>query len=898
MRKFNSQTRLGIALVILSSFLVSCATQASNKYYGVTEAPKGQVLRYVSGSEPESLDPQVPTGQPEARVLMALYDGLVEYHPKTMEAIPGIAESWETSQDGTEYIFHLRKDAKFSNGEQIKAKDFVYTFRRGFSPELAAQNAYLGYYIKYSEAYNAGKSFVKKADGTYLLKSETEEKKEEKPAEKKDEAKADDKTKTEEKPEAKSEEVKPAEPEKKAEEAKAAETEKKPTEEVKPDNFGADTEFHKYIDSPERYTADGDPLGLAKAMEGNEVIKNEFKFRTTDVKDGFAKKVKDGTDAFAKYLQTNLNQDALNACATGTCSEENKKTLADSLNTLLDKEAFYSPERFSGIKLLERSEGVLKHIEDENKKADEENAKIDEEIKALKTPEEKAEKEKKKKKKIEKLFYVNRVLLEDVYENSLGKAPLEAITGEHIGVEAIDDQTFRIKLYQPAPFFIGLLGHQFFRVVHEATIKKYGDHHWTKPQNIVTSGAFKLVERNPYQDVIVEKDPNYWDAKNVKLDRIEFYPLEEATTMMNLYKTGDIDAIYNHTPPAAWNEEVSKYKDEYLNFPEVANEYYTFNVRKGIVKDPNIRKAFALAVNRVALSKYRKVTKPLADWTPEGIFPKYEEARQKVFTEKLKAQGSSLEEWKARIFDNKMACDIFKEAGFKVTNGDKDRCKVETKKGAEGRFPIEEVELLYNTSESNKDVAEFIQAQWKQNLGIEVQLKNMEWKTFLKVRKDLDYTGMGRAGWVGDYMDPFTFLNLFYSENNDSSTGWFDPKFDKMLDDANKELDEMKRFEKLAEAEFFMMQEQPVLPLSTNATNWIKKPYVKGLYPNPGTLHAWKFVYIEHDESKWDKNVVDIMNQKDAWVEEQISRLTKSQEDFKNSKTNEEKPAVKTATAE
>ena len=146
-----------------------------SKYYGVTKAPEGQVLRYISGSEPESLDPQVPTGQPEARVLMALYDGLVEYDPKTMEPIPGIAESWEISKDGTEFLFHLRKNATFSNGDKITAKDFVYTFRRGLSPELAAQNAYLAYYIKYGEAYNSGKVFVKDKNGRFLLEKDLEE---------------------------------------------------------------------------------------------------------------------------------------------------------------------------------------------------------------------------------------------------------------------------------------------------------------------------------------------------------------------------------------------------------------------------------------------------------------------------------------------------------------------------------------------------------------------------------------------------------------------------------------------------------------------------------------------------------------------------------------------------
>src|SRR3954471_8508649 len=99
------QFRSILAIVVLSSFLISCSTKASSKYFGQTKVPTDNILRYTTGSEPESLDPQFVTGQPEARIMMALYDGLVEYHPKTMEAIPAIAESWEINQDGTEYIF-------------------------------------------------------------------------------------------------------------------------------------------------------------------------------------------------------------------------------------------------------------------------------------------------------------------------------------------------------------------------------------------------------------------------------------------------------------------------------------------------------------------------------------------------------------------------------------------------------------------------------------------------------------------------------------------------------------------------------------------------------------------------------------------------------------------------
>jgi oligopeptide transport system substrate-binding protein len=716
------------ALVVLSLFLASCTSSANSRYFGLTQAPKENVLRYISGSEPESLDPHVPTGQPEARVLMAFYDGLVEYHPKTMEPIPAIAESWEVSPDGSEYTFHLRRNAKFSNGDPITAKDFVYSLRRALDPELAAQNAYLAYYIKYAEAYNSGNSFVKNSDGTFLLKKDFEEAKKEEPKESEKSA-----TRT-------------IEPGKPVEDPLTTE------KTLDQQNLGADTDFHKYIDVPERLTVPSDEKAQKELSEKNPKIKAAIE----------------------------------------------------------------------------------------------------------------------------------------------GKE-LVPIRGEDIGVEAIDDYTFRIKLYQSAPFFIGLLGHQFFRVVHQPTVEKFGKD-WTKPQNIVTSGAFKLAAHRPYDEVIAVKDPNYWDAENVRLDRIEFYPLEEQTTMLNLYKAGSIEATYNHTVPAGWKNVVKQYEDEYLDFPEVSIEYYTVAVNKPPMDNVNLRRAFSMAVNREALATFRKSNSPpLINFTPDGAFPKYEQAREKVYAELLKKDGVTLEEWKSQVFNPKRACELFEEAGYKIREKKNDgRCAVETNSAVKGYFPVEEVNILYNTSESNKQVAEFIQAQWKQNLGITIPLNNQEWKTFLKVRKDVDYKGFGRAGWVGDYIDPYTFLNLFYGKNNDSSTGWHNPKYDKMLDDANKELDEMKRFEMLAAAEYFVMRDQPVIPFLTQQTNWIKKPYVKGMYPNPGTLHPWKFVYIESDPAKWDTQVKNIMKVEEPWVEQQISRLMKTQEDFKKSKEAEKSNVAKT----
>lgn len=681
-----TQIRTVFGILILSSLLISCTTSATSRYFGQTEPPADNVMRYITGSEPESLDPQFVTGQPEARIMMAIYDGLVEYHPKTMEPIPAIAESWEMSGDGTEYLFHLRKNAKFSNGEPITAEDFVYTFRRGLSPELASRNANLAYYIKYSEAYNADRAFVRDASGQFLLKKDFGE--------------------------AKPEPV-PA----------SAAT----------DNFGPDTEFHRYIDGPERLTVPNDEKERTAALEKDPKLK-----------------------------------------------------------------AAVQGKEFVQVK------------------------------------------------------------------------------AEDIGVEAIDDYTLRLKLYQPAPFFLGLLCHQFFRAVNQGAIEKHGKD-WLKPQNIVTSGPFKVSAYRPYDELIVVRDPNYWDAANVNLDGIEFYPLDEQTTMLNLYKAGRVDATYNHTVPAAWNETVRQYKAEYSLHPEVTVEYYSLSVKKPPMDNIKVRKALALAIDRDALAEFRKTMKPLVDFTPEGIFPKYEQARQKVYGELLKQKGSSMEEWKARKFNPEMARKLLSEAGYPVQSN-----------GAGGfscpTFPIDQVSITYNTAESNQRVAEFVQAQWKQNLGLVFPLKNMEFKTFLPYRSAVEYAGAVRNGWVGDYMDPFTFLNLFYSPQNDGATGWWDPKYDKMLDDANKETDEMKRFEMMAAAEFYMMNEQIIIPLGTAGTSWMKKPYIKGMYPNPGTLHPWKFVYIERDRNKWTADMENIMNESDPVVDAEIESLMASQEQMKRSK--------------
>ena len=302
--------------------------------------------------------------------------------------------------------------------------------------------------------------------------------------------------------------------------------------------------------------------------------------------------------------------------------------------------------------------------------------------------------------------------------------------------------------------------------------------------------------------------------------------------MLNLYNTGEIDAIYNHTVPASWLKAgVRQYKD-YMDAPENGNEYYQVNTTKPPMDDPRVRRAFSLALDRRALADYKVVVKPSTAFVPEGIFPGYPQPRPEGFNPERAKQ-------------------LLAEAGFRDGAGNYDPKK----------FPVAEVEIVYNTAESNRQIAERVQAIWKQTLGLTIPLRNVEWKTFMKMRSNLEYKGFARSAWSGDYMDPYSFLNIFTSGSGDNGTGWKDPAYDDLLKRANATPDPARRYELLAQAEAHLLEAQVVIPMWTAATNFLKKPYVKGFYPNPGTLHSWKYVYIEPDRAKWDRGMPDMTSE-------------------------------------
>ena len=647
----SSKFRQILGLVLLASLACStysCTVVSSKEdFFGSTTPPQRNIFRYVTGDEPESLDPAISNGQPEARLYMALFEGLVEYHPKTLNPEPALAERWHINNDSSEFTFHLRNTGRWSNGDPIDANDFVYTFRRNLAKETASRNVYLMAYIKYAQAFNQQRVFVRDPkSGDFLLAREFDA---ELPAE----------------PLAGS----PIDP---------AKSEYLP--DPKETTADPDTAFHQQMHTPTRLTLPGDEKSRAKLLGANAKLK---------------------------------------------AAVEGKEFVK--------------------------------------------------------------------------------------------------VAAEDIGVEAVDKYTVRISLVQQAPFFLGLLAHQVFRAVPRKAVEQFGTK-WALAEHIVSCGPFKVKAWKPYDQLVLERDPMYWDAANVKLDELYFYPILDNSTVMNMYKVGELDAMYNHAVPNAWLH-IMRTKKDYMNRAEAAIEYLIINTTKPPLDNATVRKAFNLAINKEAYAEWRRIVKPLTAFTPEGMFAGYEQP-------------------KGATFNAAEARRLLGEAGYPVVQNSDGSFSCPT-------FPVGEVEFIYNSQAANKAVAEWFQAQWKQNLGLTIPLRNMEWKTFLEAKEKLDFKGFARGSWGADYMDPFTFLSLFYT-GGESGTGWEDPKYVKMLDEANRTLDQKQRYHLLAEAEKYVIENQPIIPIDSPSVNWMKKPYVKGMYPNPGSLFPWKYVYIERDRAKWD----------------------------------------------
>jgi oligopeptide transport system substrate-binding protein len=527
-------------LAVRSTLLAAVPALAAALALASVAAAAEQVLVFNNGTEPETLDVHKMTGVSEHTLALALFEGLTTHDPKTLEPQPGVAESWTVSPDGLTYTFHLRKDAKWSNGDPVTAADFLYSWRRALEPAMASQYAYQLYYIEKAQEFNAG-------------------------------------------------------------------------------------------------------------------------------------------------------------------------TIKD----------------FS-----------------------------------------------------------------------------------EVGVKAPDPLTVVVKLATPTPYFLDLTSFETLMPVHEGCVTQYGEK-WTQPGHLVSNGPFRLEDWKARQKIVFTPNPHYWNARIVRLRRIEALPYDDLDTAYNMFLDEKVDWLRGIPLPKI--DEIKRNPD-YFVVPYLGSYFFRFNVTKPPFDNVLVRKAFSLAVDRETLC--RDVLKagqiPATGFVPPGL-PGYKP---------VPGPG----------YDRTMARELLAKAGY-----------------PEGKnFPA--VDILLNTSESHKKVSEVLAQMWKENLGVTVSLRNTEWKIYLEETRTLQYF-LSRAGWIGDYLDPNTFLDLFVTDGGNNNTGFSNKEYDRLVFEASREADPAKRMKILRRVEeILVVDELPILPLYFYVNQGLLAPKVKGVTHNVRDLHPFQYIYIEDEE--------------------------------------------------
>jgi oligopeptide transport system substrate-binding protein len=381
-----------------------------------------------------------------------------------------------------------------------------------------------------------------------------------------------------------------------------------------------------------------------------------------------------------------------------------------------------------------------------------------------------------------------------------------------VGVEAVDAQTVRFTLRGPTPYFLAVLIWGQASAAPKAVIEQYGDQ-WTKPGNMVSNGAYMLAEWVPQDHVTLVKNPNFHDAANVMVDKVIFYPTEDIAAELQRYRAGELDTTYEvPSDQIAWIE--ANLPGEFHNSAYLGVYYYAFNLTQPPFKDNlALRQALALAIDRETLVE--KITQAgefaAYSWIPPGV---------------LDYTNQPLE-WASLGQDerNAMAQKLYAEAGY---SADK---------------PLE-VEVLYNTSENHKKVAIAVTGMWQQTLGVKATLRNEEWKAFLATRSEKQFQ-ITRAGWIGDYNDANTFLDLFLSDVGPiNDPGYASAKYDELVNGASVEKDPAKRRAMLEEAERTFLADLPAIPIYHYTTKHLVKPYVTGWVDNILDYHPTRYVSV------------------------------------------------------
>jgi oligopeptide transport system substrate-binding protein len=351
-----------------------------------------------------------------------------------------------------------------------------------------------------------------------------------------------------------------------------------------------------------------------------------------------------------------------------------------------------------------------------------------------------------------------------------------AALADEVAVTAVDDYTLQVELTSPQPWFIGQVSHHSFLPVHQATVEEFGDN-WTDPENIVTNGPFMLESWEHEASINMVKNPDYRDADNVTLERIDGSIIVDGVTRVQAFEAGEVDALDGAGLPP---EDIERLKQEpyYEQYPALGTYYYGFNT-KNIGLDQ--RKAMSLAINRKIITDEidRTGRAQATGMTPNGI----------------------------KGFDV-----INPNSPWLPPEGDLEAAQ--TSMDAEPN-PKTKINLFHNDAPGHKEIAVAVQDMWKE-LGIDTTIKAQEWAQFLEFlgpppNKAVDAY---RLGWIYDFPDAINGLELFTCDSGNNNTNWCNKDYDALVQQARETPDDAARYELYRQMEGIMFDEDGEVPLT------------------------------------------------------------------------------------
>lgn len=383
--------------------------------------------------------------------------------------------------------------------------------------------------------------------------------------------------------------------------------------------------------------------------------------------------------------------------------------------------------------------------------------------------------------------YTKMVNAKDIIEGKKNKSEL--------GVKAIDSHTLEVTLDTAIPYFVMMTGHTTMMVVHKPTIEKFGDQ-WTKPENFVGSGAYKVNKWVVNERLELVRNDQYWDNGKTVINKVTYLPIENKVAEMNRFFSGEIDFTYSPLPVEHFKRLKKDYPESLSVEGSLCSYYYSFNTKKKPFDDVRVRKALSYTIDRqvVADAILGQGQKPAYFLTPE-ITADFDPA--------LPAYGQLSQKER-----NQEAARLLAQAGYTKDN------------------PLK-FKLLYNTDENHKKLAVALGSMWKKTLGVNVELENQEWKSYLD-SKDQGNFEVARAGWCGDYNEASSFLTLMVSSNTTAGQHYANPDYDALIEKALQSTSETERTKIYLEAEEMLAKDMPIAPIYQYVRSRLLSPQVGG----------------------------------------------------------------------